>query len=237
MEDNLLHLDGYIAELLQFVDDRVGLENTLVVLSADHGGPEVPGYLNTMGIEARYMEPDSWDKESGIARLKEKFGIGKELITSYFHPYLYLNHAAIEANGLELEEVQEAVAEELMKFDGVAMAATSEAIIEGELPDTPVTRAILRNHHLRRSGDIFIVFEPHAFINDFDGLTVASTHGSPWRYDTHVPVIFAGNGLVPEKVDRRVQTVDVARTIAAFLGTKPPSGACGDVLTEVMRDK
>ncbi|MEX0325749.1 MAG: alkaline phosphatase family protein [Puniceicoccaceae bacterium] len=237
MEDNLLHLDRYIADLLSFVDEQVGLENTLVVISADHGGPEVPGYLNTMGIEARYMEPETWDKEAGIERLKEQFGIGEELITEYFHPYLYLNHEAIEENGLDLEDVQEAVAMELMKFDGVAMAASSEAIVEGDLPETFVTRAILRNHHLQRSGDIFIVFEPHAFINDFDGLTVASTHGSPWRYDTHVPVIFAGLDLPPATIDRRVHTVDVARTIAAFLGTKPPSGASGNVLTEVTQNR
>ncbi|MEX0332823.1 MAG: alkaline phosphatase family protein [Puniceicoccaceae bacterium] len=237
MEDNLLHLDRYIADLLSFVDEQVGLENTLVVLSADHGGPEVPGYLNTMGIEARYMEPETWDREAGIERLKEQFGIGEELITEYFHPYLYLNHEAIEENGLDLADVQEAVAMELMKFDGIAMAATSEAIIEGDLPDTLVTRAILRNHHLRRSGDIFIVFEPHAFINDFDGLTVASTHGSPWRYDTHVPIIFAGLDLAPATIDCSVHTVDVARTIAAFLETKPPSGASGNVLTEVTQNQ
>jgi len=92
----------------------------------------------------------------------------------------------------------------------------------------------LNNHNVSRSGDIFIVFEPHCFINDFDGITVASTHGSPWRYDTFVPMIFAGCGLRPLEVYRRVNTVDVAITLAAWLGTKPPSGATGRVLHEVM---
>ena len=53
-------------------------------------------------------------------------------------------------------------------------------------------RSVLRNFHPKRSGDIYVVFEPNVFITDFDGLTVASTHGSPWRYDTFVPVMFAG---------------------------------------------
>ena len=66
------------------------------------------------------------------------------------------------------------------------------------------------------------------------GWPVAVTHGSPWRYDTFVPVIFAGFGLKPMRVYRRINTVDVATTLAACLGTKPPSGAAGEVLGEVV---
>ena len=84
------------------------------------------------------------------------------------------------------------------------------------------------------SGEVFIVFEPNWFINDFDGLVVASTHGSPWKYDTYVPIVFAGAGLTPAVIDRKVATVDVAATLAAFLGLKPPSGAAGDPLIEVL---
>jgi len=83
---------------------------------------------------------------------------------------------------------------------------------------------------------VFIVFEPNWFINDFDGLTVASTHGSPWNYDTYVPVVFAGAGLEAQTVDRKVLTVDVATTLAAYMGTKPPSGATGTVLEEVLEE-
>jgi len=78
------------------------------------------------------------------------------------------------------------------------------------------------------------VFEPNVFITDFDGLTVASTHGSPWRYDTFVPVMFAGAGLEPKTVSRPVTPYDVAPTLANVLGVKPPSGAIGNPLTEVV---
>ena len=130
-------------------------------------------------------------------------------------------------------DVEAAVAEEITKFKGVALAVSSTALLEGRVPDTEMTRAILNNYHRTRSGDVFVVFEPHWFINDFDGLKVAATHGSPWRYDTFVPIIFAGNGLQPMKVYRRVDTVGVASTLAALIGTKPPSAAVGGVLPEV----
>lgn len=62
----------------------------------------------------------------------------------------------------------------------------------------------------------------------------ARSSSSPWRYDTFVPVIFAGCGLKPQKVYRHINTVDVATTLAAWIGAKPPSGAAGQVLGEVM---
>jgi hypothetical protein len=78
------------------------------------------------------------------------------------------------------------------------------------------------------------VLEPQWFVNDFDGLTVASTHGSPWRYDTFVPIIFAGNGLNATTVFREVETVDVALTLSKYIKINEPSGATGAALTEVL---
>ena len=234
-EDNIARLDRTLADLFAYVDKKVGLENTLVVLSADHGQPEVPGYLNEQGIHnAHYFDPKSLDKTPAIAALKKQFGIGEELIEDYFHPYIYLNHDLILKKGLNQAAVEQAVAAELLKFDGVAYAVSSSALRTASLPDTLLMRSILRNFHPKRSGDIYLVFEPNVFINDFDGLIVASTHGSPWRYDTFVPVIFAGAGLPATKVSRPVTPYDIAPTLAAYLNVKPPSGAIGMPLPEVL---
>ena len=236
-EDNLARLDRTLANLFAYVDDKVGLENTLIVLSADHGQPEVPGHLHELGIEsARHFDTDALDKAPAIAALKERFGIGEELIEAYNQPYLYLNRNLIREKGLDQADVEAAVAAELVKFDGVAAAVSSTALGTASLPDTLLMRAILRNFHPKRSGDIYVVFEPNVFITDFDGLAVASTHGSPWRYDTFVPVIFAGAGLKPATVSRPVTPYDVAPTLANYLGFKPPSGAIGNPLIEVVGD-
>ena len=122
----------------------------------------------------------------------------------------------------------------MLKFDGVAYAVSSTALRTNNLPNTLMTRSILHNFHPNRSGDIYLAFEPNVFINDFDGLIVASTHGSPWRYDTFVTVIFAGAGLPAMTVSRPVTPYDIAPTLAASLGMKPPSGAIGMPLQEVM---
>ena len=61
-------------------------------------------------------------------------------------------------------------------------------------------------------------------------------HGSPWAYDTHVNIIFAGPGLGPAKVTRPVNPIDVAPTLSALLGLSPPAAAQGNVLAEVLND-
>ena len=112
-EDNLAHLDRVLADLFAYIDKHVGLEKTLIVLSADHGQPEVPGHLHEHGIRnAQFFDTEKLDKAGAIAALKKQFGIGEELIEAYFHPYLYLNHEIIDAKGLDRAAVERAVAAE-----------------------------------------------------------------------------------------------------------------------------
>jgi len=194
----------------------------------------VPGYLETLGIEADYFDPEAIDRQPAFAALRKRFGLGEELIETYFHPYLYLKRDLIQAKGLDQGEVERAVAAELVKFPGIALAVSSDALLRGDLADTWRMRSVLRNYDPDRSGDVYVVFAPHTFINDFDGLEVAATHGSPWRYDTHVPVIFAGSGVEPGRVVRPVTPYDIAPTLSASLGINPPSGASGNPLHEVI---
>ncbi len=233
-EDNLFRLDRTLAKLLRFVDEKVGLENTLIVFSSDHGGPEAPGQLEKFGINSGYFDTGSLDTTAMRASLNAQFQTDDRLVSVYSHPYVYLNRETVSKYGLDLDEVARAVAKELQKQAGIAHAIPSADLLAGNVPDTELTRAVLRNYHPQRSGEIYVVFEPHWFINDFDGLTVAATHGSPWRYDTHVPVIFAGNGIRPQTIFREVQTVDVALTLSKYLGIKEPSGAAGKPLVEVL---
>jgi predicted AlkP superfamily pyrophosphatase or phosphodiesterase len=234
-EDNMMRLDRLLAELFEFVDDRVGLDETLIVLSADHGAAEIPSYLRELGIPAGHVDVESWNTTPGLTALEQRFGVGESLIASYDHPYLYLDRDVIEGRGLDQGEVEAAVAEELMKLPGVSLAVSSTALREGRAPETPLIQAVRYNFNPRRSGDVFVVFEPGHFISGFDGQTVASTHGSPWRYDTYVPVVFAGWGIDAQAVHRRVQTVDVAPTLSNLLGIKVPSGSAGVPLVELFR--
>ena len=233
-EDNLHRLDRTLASLFDYIDETIGLDQTLVVLSADHGSSEAPGYLSALGIGGSYFNFDELDRTEAIAVLKSEFGVAQELIDQFFQPYLYLNREAVAERGLDLADVSHRVAEELRKFPGIAYAVSSADLRAGAVALTPVTDAVLANFSEDRSGDIYVVFEPHWFVAEFDGLSVTGSHGSPWRYDTHVPVIWMGPGVPAGRMSRRVETVDVAPTIAAYLGIRPPTGSRGRVMTEIL---
>ena len=234
-EDNMLRLDRTLAKLFAFVDEKVGLENTLIVLSADHGAPEAPEYMAGLGMDVNRLTPSSYDTTPVVEALKKRFGIGKELITMYQHPYIYLDHRVIREKGLDQAEVERALAEELMKFDGIGLAVSSSDLRSGRLPEAPMIRQIRRNFHPKRSGDIYLVQEPYWFLYSEESIPLCTIHGSPWRYDTYVPIIFAGAGIPAQHINRLVHPVDIAATLAAWVGAKPPSGAVGEPLLEVLK--
>ncbi len=236
-EDNMLRLDRTLADLLLYVEEKVGLDRTLVVLSADHGSPEAPEYMASKGFGSKRLSPSTLDKEPAIEALKSRFGIGAELVETYFHPYLYLNRQLIEDKGLDQREVEEAVAAELMKFDGIALALSSTALREGGVPNAPLVEQIRRNFHPKRSGDVYIVQEPYWFLYEEETIPMCAMHGSPWRYDTFVPVVFFGGGLKARRVARTVQPADIAPTLSAVTGVKPPSGAVGEPLVEIVNQR
>jgi arylsulfatase A-like enzyme len=101
-------------------------------------------------------------------------------------------------------------------------------------PDRKLFNQIRNNYHPVRAGDIYIVQEPYWF--NFDKGPVAGMHGSPWNYDTHVPLIFSGPGINAATIHRQAQPADVAPTIAALLGMSPPASAQGTILPEVFAD-
>tara|TARA_B100000809_G_scaffold97057_1_gene95583 strand:+ start:1490 stop:1984 length:495 start_codon:yes stop_codon:yes gene_type:complete len=105
-EDNMLRLDRTLANLLKFINKKVVLDNTLIVLSADHGAAKAPAYLSLLVMKTKAVTPKEWDKKPSIEVLKKKFSFDRSLIKSYFHPYIYLNRDLIAERKLSLTQVQ-----------------------------------------------------------------------------------------------------------------------------------
>ena len=228
-EDIVLQLDRTLADFLAFIDEQVGLDHTLIVLSADHGMPEAPEVLAAQGMKVGRIDPM---EIIGIAQRvgRETFGLEEAFVRAFYRPYLYLNSQVIAEAGLEQDAVEGAIAEALQFHDGIAIAVSMRAL--PSLQNTPTIHRIRNNHHPVRSGDIYVVQEPYWYLQE--GGPIAVMHGSPWRYDTHVPIVFVAAGIEPEVVRRPVRTVDVAPTLSALLGVKPPSSASGEQLREVL---
>jgi predicted AlkP superfamily pyrophosphatase or phosphodiesterase len=225
-EDVVVQLDRTLADLLAFIDKTIGLKHTLVVLSADHGMADMPEYMTDLGYKAGRLEPD--DIVAKANEIGKKFGVD-EIVRFFYRPYLYLDDEKIAAAKIDRTKVEQAIADALTDVDGIALAVATSGLSSQQT--NPLAAWVRNNHHVTRSGDIYIIQDPYWFL--FDKGPVAAMHGSPWRYDTHVPIIFMGPGMQPQTVDRRVHPVDVAPTIAAYLGMTPPGSAQGSPLEEV----
>jgi predicted AlkP superfamily pyrophosphatase or phosphodiesterase len=227
-EEVVRQLDRTLADLFKFIDKTIGLKHTLIVLSADHGMADLPEYMTELGYPAGRLVPG----EIVAAANKAGQGLGiDEVVRFFYRPYLYLNDEKIAAAKLDHAQVEQAIAKALTNFDGINLAVSTKNLAAQQ--HNPLLEQVQRNQHVRRSGDIYIIQEPYWFL--FDEGPIASMHGSPWRYDTHVPIIFAGPGIDAQTIHRRVHPVDVAPTIAALLGMSPPAAAQGKSLKEVFK--
>jgi hypothetical protein len=227
-EDVVVQLDRTLADLLASIDKTVGLKRTMVVLSADHGMADMPEYMTGLGYKAGRLDPNQILATANS--VGQKFGID-EVVRFFYRPYLYLNDEKIAAAKLDRIKVEHAIADALTDFDGIALAVASSRLTTQQT--NPLLKMVRKNNHVSRSGDIYIIQEPYWFL--FDKGPVVAMHGSPWRYDTHVPIIFMGPGIKSQMVHHRVHPVDVGPTIAALLEMTPPGSAQGSPLEEVLR--
>jgi arylsulfatase A-like enzyme len=106
-------------------------------------------------------------------------------------------------------------------------------LLAGRFPDTPDAHRVAAAFFPPRAGNVIVVPEAFWYLSA-EPYGSAATHGTPYAYDTLVPIMFAGPGIEPAAVDRTVAPRDVAPTLSAFLGIAPPSGSVGEPLVEVL---
>jgi predicted AlkP superfamily pyrophosphatase or phosphodiesterase len=230
-EDMILQLDRTVADLFQFIDDEVGLQHVLIVLSADHGMAELPEYMSAQGMDTGRLTTDRVTDMATQAG-EELFGLDN-LVKFYYRPFVYLDQEVLLKAGYDRQEVASSIASHLTREAGIHLAITPDNLKTA--PASRLQTRIANNIHPVRSGDIYIVQDPYWF--NFDKGPIAGMHGSPWRYDTHVPVIFAGAGVPSSMVYREIEPADVAPTMAALLGMTAPASSQGKVLPEVLAGK
>jgi predicted AlkP superfamily pyrophosphatase or phosphodiesterase len=129
--------------------------------------------------------------------------------------------------------VERALVEEILKVPGFAFAVTRTDLLAGRVTGQPLLHKLQRAFHPTRSGNVLIVQDQFWYLypnpDEF-----AAMHGSPYAYDTYVPIMFAGPGIGQHTVSRLVGPEDIAATMTSYLGIDPPSGSVGEALVEVL---
>lgn len=228
-EDNLLKLDKTLAHLFAVIDKKVGLKNTLIILTADHGVGDSPSYLKANHITE--IKPINVKASEQLVRslLKKRYQLPDEALMTIIPPYVYLDHGVINDHQLNLSEVSYFVAQALTYQPGIFKAYTLPVTgIEKDWISTKVDKMF----YPYRAGDVYIVQPPYQTNGKNNDNRV--THGSPWQYDSYVPLLFAHPNFKAQMISRPVKTTDIAPTLAALLMIKPPSAAVGQPLSEVL---
>ncbi|MCA9800765.1 MAG: alkaline phosphatase family protein [Cyanobacteria bacterium HKST-UBA02] len=235
-EDNILRVDRVLNDLFTYIDKTVGADNTLIVLSADHGAGEITEYMQSLKFPAlRIVKKDLIASMNEYLRKQFALEDGVNLIERFLYPALYLDLDLLEKLKLDRETVEKKLATRVMQEPGVLFALTRSDILAGRLPSTlPHVAAFVNSFNPQRSGDVQLLVNQHVVTKGKDWHEKPCTHGSVWTYDTYVPVMVAGPTVPARTVSRRVAPYDIAPTIAVFLGIKPPSGSIGDPLVEAL---
>lgn len=231
-QDQTIRLDRVLADLFSFIDQKIGLQNVLISLSADHGFMNVPEFSSDRNLDAGRIDPEKMINVVNQA-LSQKFGAGK-YVSTWWNPTLYVDYQLIASKNLDKVAVENSIRDLVRNYPGVESVFTRTQLENGEMPDTKIAKQVILAWHQELSGDIVVISKPNWYLFA-KPLAYASTHGSPWAYDTNVPLAIYGPRWVKAGKYGDAEVVDLARTIAFVLDVRPPNGCEGRVLSEILK--
>lgn len=224
--DTYARLDKVIADLLNYVDSKVGLQNTIIAMTGDHGVAPIPEYVKAMGLDGARISGQAVVTAINKA-LNDKFGKEEKWIQAFLNDQIYIDPKLVTANKTTQEEVERIAGEAAITVSGVINYFTRTQIITGNMPQTALARRVTNGFNRLRSGDVWLVTKPFSFFGE-GGL--GTTHGTAYNYDTHVPVIIYGKGVTKGRYTIECSPSDLAPTLASLLRIEMPSNRYGRVL-------
>mgnify|MGYP000618866448 FL=1 len=226
LQDAYLRLDLELERLLNCLDVKVGAGNYTLFLTSDHGAADVPSYLTDIHMPSGYVPENSF--ASLYLSLKKKYGVS-DLVKKISNNQVFLNQERIAALKINLEDVQKFVVNQIISYPHIKKAYTATTMQTHYFKDG-MEKMLQNGYHQKLSGDVLYTLESGVISYGPKG----TTHGSGYNYDTHVPLLFYGNGIQPGKTYDRTSVTDIAPTISALLGIAFPSGATGSVIAKVI---
>ncbi len=223
-EDTYLRLDRDIASFLTFLDEKVGRDNYLIFLTADHGAMN-----NALYLSDRDIPSGSWSETAARDYLNQTLAdslhTATRLVTHVMNNQVFFDRKTISESHLNFSRIKSIVAERLQQDTAVLYAADMTQVETATIPHD-VKERIVNGYNRERSGDVQIVLKPGYYPHEPKG----TDHGAWNPYDTHIPLVFAGWGISHGASTREVFMTDIAPTIAALLHIQAPSGCVGHPL-------
>ncbi|NBS57736.1 MAG: alkaline phosphatase family protein [Betaproteobacteria bacterium] len=226
--DHLLQLDRLLEAFFADLDRTVGKDNYVAVLTADHGFMPAPEYSQSLGRDAgRQNIPQALQRLND--GLSAKFGAAKWVRTWSANGIL-LDTTLIAQKQVDRAALDAEARRILLQERGIVEVFSAVDLAAKRLPaGTPFLAQMQQTFYADRSPDLLVVSRPYWMFEA--QRAAATTHGSLHPYDHHVPILFYGpRWMGAGKVDKRVEVVDIAPTLAKLLGVAAPSASEGKLL-------
>lgn len=227
IQDVYMRLDRDLARLLDYVDEKFGKDNVLVFLTADHGAAETVGFLNDLRMPTGTVEEGQLAKALNV-HLDSVFGVRLPYVQAVINQQVYLNEKVLPIAKLNVVDVRNAIVAYLKAMPGVYDAFARQDVFT-MAPTYPFIDLIQRGIHPRRSGDVLFHLDP-SWLPESYFAQAGATHGSPYAYDTHVPLLWYGWKVPQGESVAPVSITDIAPTLAALLRIAEPNGTTGKVI-------
>lgn len=228
IEDTYVRLDKDLADLLSFLDQQVGPNKYTIFLTADHAAVDVPAYLQSLKIPAHYLNFSAF-KEAALEVTKKYFN-SVELIENISNYQIFLDKDKIESLGFDKNEVAEKLAQEVINFDGIYKAVTAKTLQRTKFTDG-ILNSLQNGYNQKFSGDVMLIPYPATLTGGRTG----TSHGSGYSYDTHIPIIFYGNGIKQGVSKKSYEIIDIAPTISNLLQIEAPNSSTGKIIGEALK--
>ena len=225
-EDIYLRLDKDIEDLLNTLDEQVGKNNYTIFLTADHGGADVPNHLIDSKIPAGYIKEKYLVTE--IKKfLQRSFG-DSSIFENNSNEQIFLDARKINQLNLKTAEVESKLADFLITINGISEAFTSSTLKTQSFFKNDYPTLLQNGYNHKLSGNVCYIYNP-AWM---DYSEKGTTHGAGYNYDTHVPIIFYGNGIKKGNYFQYVSITQIAPTICELLQINQTNGCISDPLNE-----
>ncbi len=224
VQDYYLRLDRALGAFFEFIEAQAGPGRYLIALTADHGVAPMPEELARRGVEGA-ARVDAREVVAVIERAIEE-AVNEGAIfgrpTVHYAGGFTVDFGDDEPPVEDQRALYRRIAERLNGLESVGAAYTYDDLKAGtgdEFRDS-----FGRSFHPERAADVLVRFKEHRLVAQ---TATGTSHGSPYRYDTHVPLVFAGGGVLAGRRDEFVRTVDLPVTVAAMLGLGTPGDVDG----------
>lgn len=231
IEDNYIRLDRDLADLLRYLDIQVGKGRYLLFLTADHACAENPRRMKEYKLEAGFY--DSKKVEDSLKSFLIKEYGHSAYLKCYLNEQVYLDETRILSDKRTVCEIEDALAAFLLRtYREVHETPGSCQMKQGDFDQ--LFRNRLQNGTMKgRSGNLWVSYAPGWTDRLYGDGTQGCTHGSPYPYDAHVPLVWMGWRIPQGNSSNPLEITDIAPTLSLLLQIPFTNACTGRAIPEI----